>query len=537
MSAEIDDILQRKDSLKGKRLQWDNYYQELAEVLHPTRADFTTVWAAGQKRNLDIFDGSPMIARRGLATAIDALLKPKTSRWFNLRTDDEGINETEDAKIWFADTEDRMFAAIYAKSARFIPSTGIVDNDLVTFGTADLFIGLNRAGNGLIFRASHLRDVLIEENADGQVDTHFLTFRFNARQAIQKYGEANVGSKTREAAKGDTRQQQEMLEFLQLVLPREDRDTRRRDNRNLPIASLVIDVGSEHMVGESGFHEFPFATPRWETTVDEVYGRSPGMMALPDSKTLQSMGKTLLVAGQKATDPPMWALDDSVISAVQTFPGGMTVIDGEAARGLGGNPIGTLDIARNIPIGLEMQQDTRLQVEAAFFRNIFNLPIDRPQMTATEIIERKEEFVRALGPVFGQLEADYIGAIAERVFGLMQRAGAFRPPPDVLSDRNVRFELVSPIQRARKQIEAAAMTQSFEVLAPIVEAQPQILDNIDGDRMIRDIPDIYGIPHDWLRAPEEVAKIREAQAKAAQLQQVQQLAEVSAEVVNKVSAA
>ena len=446
----------------------ESHWQDLAEVLLPRRADFTLQRSEGEKRTREIYDGTPQLARRGLSAALDGLIKPKTSRWFHIRADDDDLNDDDTVKAWLEAVEDRMWNTIYARSARFIQRSGEVDDDLVTFGTGVLFTGENRRLEGLTFRSHHLRDTLIAESGDGVVDTVLIDMRLTARQAAGLWGADALSKKVREALTKDRgKERDEEFLFVQAVTPREDLDPRRLDDRKLPFAHLVLEVESESEVEASGFHELPFAVPRWDTVSGELYGRSPGMLALPDARTLQAMDKTLLTAGQKAADPPVWALDDGVTSPVRTFPGGITYIDGEAARALGRPPMGPLDLGKNIPLGREMQRDRREMVFAAFFRNVLQLPVGAPQMTATEVLERKEEFLRTMGPVFGRLESDYIGVVAERVFGIEQRAGRLPEPPEALAGRQVRFEFASPLDRARRAIEAAGLSRAMEVLAPL----------------------------------------------------------------------
>ena len=535
----VQEIIQTRNKLRENRSGWIDLWQELAEVLQPKRADFTHPRVQGEDRTEHIFDSTPMQARRGLATAIDGLLKPKTGRWFMTRAVDEVLNDDDEAKRWMQEVDRRMFSAIYSRKARFIQRSGEVDNDLVTFGTGVMFIGESADLSHLQFRAHHLRDTLVLESESGNIDTVYLTMNITARQAMQKFGEERLGAKVQEALKQsnpisnpDTK-----FEFIQAVMPREDRNPERRDNRNLPFASVIVDVASEHVIGESGFFEFPFAVPRWETAADEIYGRSPGMIALPDSKTLQAMGKTILVAGQKTADPPLWTLDDSVIGAARTFPGGVTALDAESARIMGRPPIGVLDMGKNMPIAREMQQDVRELVERAFFKNVFGLPVDGPQMTATEILERKEEFIRTIGPTFGQLESDYIGPIPERVFGIMARAGRLPEAPQILQGREIKFEFQSPIQQARRQVEAAALSRSLELLAPLAQVQPDMLDNFDTDEIARDVPDIFGTPHRWVRSPDAVAALRQSRAQQQQAALALEAGEQMATIEEKLSKA
>lgn len=514
MTREIEDLLSRHKRLKDQRRVWESHWQELAEVMLPRRADFTTERITGEGRSDHLFDGTPMLARRGLAAAIDGLLKPKTARWFRVRALDERLGEDEAVKRWLEAAEDRLYRALYSRRARFIQRSGEVDEDLVTFGTGVLFIGEGRDLNRLLFRSFHLKDVVLSENGDGEIDTLYITLRLTARQAAERFGEAALGRDTREALKAG--EADKPFTFLQAVMPRAARDGRRRDSRGLPYASLIADVQSEQLVSESGYHEFPFAVPRWDTSSGEVYGRSPGMIALPDANTLQQMGKTLLVAGHKAVDPPLLVGDDSVLGTPKTFPGGITTFDMQAARDLGRIPVEPLQTGFNLPLGRDMQKDARDQVWAAFFRNVLQLPVDAPRMTATEVLERKEEFIRTIGPVFGRLESDYVGQVVERGFNILLRAGAFPEPPDVLRGQEVVFDYASPVEQARKQIEAAGAARSVELLAPFVQADPAILDNFDGDAIARDTPEIFGLPQRWLRPKEAVDSRREERREAQQ---------------------
>ncbi len=184
-----------------------------------------------------------------------------------------------------------------------------------------------------------------------------------------------------------------------------------------------------------------------------------------------------------------------------------------------------------------MQNDTRDMVWRAFFRNVLQLPVDGPEMTATEVLERKEEFIRTIGPVFGQLETDYIGAIVERVFEVMQAAGGFPEPPEELVGADVSFEFRSPVQAARRQTEVFGMVRALEIIAPLIEFQPEIRDNFDGDQMARDIPDIFGSPQKWLREQDQVQAIREQRAQQEALQMSLQAADTGSQVVERLAGA
>lgn len=525
--------LARWKRLRKKRQKWEPLWQELAEVLHPVRADITESYGEGQSRQDVIFDGTPMQNRRSLSTTIGWLMRGKSTDWFSGSPAEKVLKDIDDVKKWYEEVTDIMYSAIYERNARFVQRAGEAEDDLVTFGTGALFIGERSDLGGLKFVSIHPKQIAIAENSDGVIDTLYYDFKLTARQAAQKFGEKELPDHIRKAL-SDKSGTDQMFTFVQCVRPREEVEHGRMGNDNLPFASITVEEVSAQIVEETGFNEFPFSVPRWDTATGEIYGRSPGMVALPDAKTLQAMGKTLLIAGQKAVDPPLWLLDEAVIGVPRTFPGGVTIIDSEAARGVG-SPFGTLQTGSNMPLGLEMQNQTRQMVEGAFFRNVFNLPVGGPQMTATEVIQRKEEFIRQIGPIFGRLEVDYIGQIVERVFGILQRAGKFPPPPEELIGSEPKFEFRSPIEQARKQIESTSIAEAINSLAPIIQFQPEVMDNFDGDAIVRSTPDGFGVPAKWLRNKDDVSAMRQAKQQAAQEQQALEQADQAASIADKVA--
>ena len=513
---DVKQILERQDKLESQRSNWHLLWQDCAEIFLPRRASFTKGVRDGEALTNRIYDSAPMIARRGLSSALDGMLKPKTHPWFSMVPREPGVQVDDEARLWLDEAERRLRAGIYNARARFIERSGEVDDDIVTFGTGCLYIGTDVNEKHLVFKSYHLRRVFIAENSDGLVDTVHVVLSYSARQALQKWGD-KIGEKVKEALNNE-KDQDKSFDFLWVVKPRDDAKTGRDDNVNFPFMSVVIGKADENVVEESGFREFPFAVPRWDTSTEELYGRSPAMLALPDSNTLQAIGKTLLVAGQKSADPPMFAASDSIIGTPRTFPGGITYFDPDAASLMGGRaPIFPMETGAKIPVGREMQNDLRMQLKQAFFLDILHLPLERPEMTATEVLERKEDFLRTMGPVFGRLESDYIAPVVERSFKLMWRAGQFPPLPESLDKVGIKFEYASPLERARKQFETAGFGRIYEILMPLASVNQEILDNFDGDAIARDSPETFGLPQKWIKSLARVQEIRQARQEQAMM--------------------
>ena len=532
--SRVKQLLTRRKALRSRRGQWDSHWDDLSRVQLPRRLGFVTQTQDGDRRMDDIYDGTPMQAARGLANALGSMVRPEGEKWHSIHAVDGP--ETDEAKDWLADTDERMRDAFENPKSRMRQALGEGDSDLVVLGTAVVFMG--EGDTNLLFQTLHLKDALPIFGESGNAEGMLRDRRFTVSQAVDRFTLDKLSDTVKQQYAN--KKFDEYVDFLHCVTPRKEGRADAMLARNLPWADMWIEIEAEKLSSSGGFHEFPFAVPRWDTSSGEEYGRSPGMIALPDSNTVQAMGATLLIAGQRAADPPLAVPDDSTFDAPNTFPGGLAYYDLETARAVGRIPIAPLDSGANIPITREMQDDTRNQIWNAFFRNILRLPVGGPQMTATEINARKEEFIREIGPVFGRLETDYTAPIVERSFQIMLRAGALAPIPEVLQGQGVRFEYQSPIRKLRQQVEAASARAWAEEMIILGQVKPEALDLVNVDALGRFTAEAAGLPNDIINGMDEVQRLREeraaAQQAAAEMQQLQagvDTAATAADAANK----
>lgn len=536
-SEHINALIRRWERFRGEKSHWHEHYDDLARVMLPRRLGFATTTVEGERRLDNNYDGTPMIAARGLANAMGGLLRPSGLPEVEMRTEDDALNNREEAQIWMADSRERLRAGFNNPRARFRQAAGESDQDLVVFGQSVKFVGEARRRNHLAFRCLHLKDATVFFDEDGNTEGVGIHRRMPLRHVVERFGE---GALSKASRKIHDKTPDEKIQILQSVLPRDDGRADALFARNLPFAELWIELDAKHILNESGFHEQPFIVARWDTSSGEDQGRSPGMIALPDADTLQAMGETILIAGQRAADPPLMAPNDGSFDAVNTFPGGLSYYDVETAVAVRGNPFFPLESGTNLPISRDMQQDTRQQIFAAFFRNVLNLPVEGPQMTATEVIQRKEEFIREIGPVFGRLESDDTAPTVERAFMLMLRGGGFAPIPEVLAGQNVVFEYDSPVKRIKDQIDAAAARKWALEMFEMGQIRPEAIDLPNVDGIGRFTAKALGLPEDAVNSVEVVQQIRaaraEAQAAAAEAQAMAQAGQALGQVAPAIAA-
>ncbi len=311
-------------------------------------------------------------------------------------------------------------------------------------------------------------------------------------------------------------------------MPRKERDPTKRDNKNMPFASVYICMETKMVIQESGFQEFPYVVPRFLKATGEVMGRSPAMVALPDVKMLNLMSKTIIQAAQKLIDPPLLVPDDGFLLPVRTQPGGLNFF-----RSGTRDTITPLNTGANIPIGLSMEEQRRTAIRSAFYVDQL-LTGGSPNMTATEVVQRQEERMRVIGPVLGRLMNEMLRPMIDRIFALMLRADMLATPPEVLQGLDVDVEYVSPLARAQKSSSLNSTMQALEILLPLAQALP-VAEHINADGLVNHIMDSLGVPKKVVNPQSEVDAVREEQAaqqeammaRQAETQDVQDVAQLA----------
>lgn len=521
MSVALD--LKAYRAARLERGTLDNHLEDVTRIMAPRLEGFISAPLDGDRRTEEIFDNTPLIAARSLGNAIGSLLFPEGTDWFFIGTEDGIEDEDHDAELWMQEAERRTRKAMENPQARFKQTVGETNFGLVTVGTGPFFIGMSVEETRLSYQSMLLKDVFIGQNAEGLINRLYRRWRAKAWQ-INEFFKDDPGPAVKDAMKNDG--DNTVFEYVHVVRPRKSGKRGAILSKNRPFTGDWIEVSTSTRVEEGGFNDFPYIVPRWDTTTGEPYGRSPGMIALPDASTLQAMAETILESGQRAADPPLLIPNDGMFDVPNTVPGGLVAYDVELAKELGTIPIQPLNTGANLAISRDMQQDSRDQVMNAFFRNVFNLPLGGPQMTATEVIARKEEFVREVGAVFGRLEADYVAPTVERTFQLLLDVGAFPPVPPSLQGVNVKFTYRNPISQVREEIEAAAIHLTLQEVGEIALIDPKVLDNYNLDFAVRSKVSARNLPEGLLVPEEQVlakrtsdAEVEAAAAKEAQIAQ------------------
>jgi hypothetical protein len=507
-------IKKRCSTLESERQTWEDHWQDILDYVMPRKADVTFVRSRGEKRTEVLFDSTAITANNLLAASLHGTLTSPSLPWFSLKLRDEVLMENRDVQLWLEDSARRMYDTF--NETNFNTEVHELYLDLTSIGTGALFVEEATDGfekGAIHFNTLHIAEYFISENVNGKVDTLYRKYKLTARQAIQEFGEENVGEKIIEASKTKPDKQ---FNFIHAVEPTIDYERAMgKAETKLPFHSCHVCVEDKMKVRTGGYNEFPYLVPRWSKATGEIFGRSPSYNALPDIKTLNKAVEIGLKAWAKAIDPPLLVQDDGVIGRVRMTPAGITVVRSDGA-------IKPLQIGSNWQITDMKENALRTAIRQAYYSDQLQLQ-EGPQMTATEVQVRYELMQRLLGPTLGRFQSEFLNPLIERIFGIMYRAGALLPEPELLKGQQMDIEYVGPLARSQRMEESVAIERLYGLAMNVVQVDPAIMDNINHDEAIRLRGKLLGVPKTILRSRDEVMEMREQRAEQqAQMAAMQQ---------------
>ena len=498
ISPLVEMLDRRYTTLKTQRSNWENHWQQLADYMLPRKADITKTRSAGDKRTELIYDGTAIHAVELLASSLHGMLTSPSTPWFSLRFRNRDLQGDDVGNEWLEACTDLMYQAF--NRSNFQQEIHELYYDLVVFGTGSYYVELDE--EGLRFACRHIAEICISENQDGRVDTVYRSFKLPARAIAQQFSEKDLGDKIKKDLNEDPYVEHDLVH---VVYPRGEAG---KIKTKKPFASVYYTKDDKHLLGESGFDEFPFMVTRFVKDSVSTYGRSPAMTALPDVKMLNKMSETIIKAAQKQIDPPLMVPDDGFMMPIRTTPGSLNFYRSGAR-----DRMEPLQIGANNPVGLNMEEQRRNAIRQAFFVDQLLLG-QGSTMTATEVLQRNEEKMRLLGPVLGRLQAELLQPLIDRSFSLLLRSGALPPAPEFLQGQDIDIEYVSPLAKAQKMTDLQSMLRGFEIMVQMAQVAP-VMDYLDSDKLVQYVVETTGMPARVIKSKIEVDQARRQKAEAA----------------------
>lgn len=521
--ADMDgkSLARRHSQLKTARSTLDTHCQEIAQLVLPMLATFNMGGnlPQGEKRTTRLMESTAPLALTRYASAVEGFLVPRGERWSKLRTTDTSLNNSARVKLWFDSANDMLFNVRYDPRAGFQSQMHGTLTGVGAFGTAGLFVdGQVKTGNGgnvsagTQYTGIPLVNLYVSTGANGMVDTVHREWRHTARNCVSDFGE-DCPDEIRTMAEKDPDTE---YTIVHIVMPNPDYRPGALGPRGQVYASFYLWLDKSHVIRRRGYNTLRYAIARGPSGPGEHYGRSAAMTVLAEIKTINEMRRSILRAQHMNLNPPT-LIHSEMGANFRIRPGdvnaGMVSPDGK-------------------PLAIPFQMGERFQpaenemerirhvINDAFLLTLFQILIERPQQTATETLQRAKEQAVLVAPLIGRLQSDFLGGMIESEMDIMAEYGALPEiPPELIEARGeYQITYTSDIVRALEVGELQAYRAWLSDVGPMAEINPEMLELVDHEGILREAAEKRGIPQKHIRTTDQLAALRQ-QKQAAQAQQ------------------
>lgn len=513
-------ILTRWGTLKKEREPYMTQWLEISEHITPSRGRFLI----GKNRNESrsrwnrIVDSSAVRAANILAAGLMSGMTDPSSQWFALTTGTPNLDEAQAVKVWLDQVQRIMEMAFTRTNTYQALHQGW--RDVGTYGVMAMVIAED---DREVFHCYPLSvgEYAIGVDDRGVPDTLYRRFIMTADQLVARFGRSKLSADV--LRNFDAGQVDHEYKLIHAIEPRFDRQYGKRDSRNMPWRSVIIQIDSDGtkdgILEESGFNEFPCVVGRWGASASDVYSEeSPGMVALGDVRQLQHEQKQKGNSIDYIVNPPLIMPTAARDNEDDFEPGGRIYLDAPAQKD-------AVQSAWQVQMDINaLRQDiaeVQQRINQAFSVDMFLMLSGQQmgKMTATEVAERHEEKLMMLGPVLSRLNNEVLKPLIERTFSILYRAGQLPPAPPELAGVELSIEYTSMLARSQRAIRANSLDQFLQRIGQVAQFDPNVLAKIDSFRIVDEYADYLSV------APSVVVPTEQAQQKIEAQQQAQQQAQ------------
>lgn len=548
-----------RTEMENQRSSFITHWRDLGDYVLPRRPRFQiTDTNRGQSRNQRIIDSTATMAIGTLSSGMMAGITAPSRPWFRLSIENRFLAQLGPVKEWLEEVTNIM-RSIYIRSNLYnvLPTTYL---DLGQFGTACMLVEEDFESVAR-FYSIPIGSYTLANDEKLRPRVFMRELRLTVRQVVTKFGgidgEAgkpdftNISGHVQDLWKNQ--HFETWVDVVHVIKPNEFHDPNRIESRfkkfisiyyergvsGQNISSSFIEGDLDKILREGGFDEFPILAPRWSVTGEDVWATScPGMVALGDVKSLQTLQKRRAQAEEKMVNPPMTGPTSLRNSKISILPGDMTFDDSREGQ-KGFRPSHEVN-PRIQEVLLDIQEHQR-RISRAYFEDLFLVftQSDRREITATEIDAKREEKLLALGPVLEQINQDLLDPLTDLVFNFGVRQRMFPEPPEEIQGSPIKVEYVSIMAQAQKLVGLAGIERLTRFVGELAAAKGDASpwDKYNSDRAI----EIYGDRQDVdvdIIVPDDIAEEkRAARAKAIQDQQALNSLNQGADTVEKLSSA
>lgn len=528
-------VMQRLESLRQDRDEYMDEWRDSADFVLGViprslmNSSGLTSERKLRSRNEYLLNETAQWSLNVMASGMMAGITSPARKWFELTTPDPDLSEYSPVKEWLSEVQ-RIMMSVYART-NFYQSMN------------SLYVDLGLYGQGVVTAYEDFNDVvrftnipcgsyMLGRNGNGETDRLYAETALTVREAYTKFGYDALS--TAHQKMYDDSEWESLIQICHAIEPNDARQSGSPLAKDMPYRSIYYDKDNENhpALRQSGFQTKPFFAPRWFLIGEDTYSTTyPSFSAMGTNKSLQVEEMDKAVAIEKMHNPPLIGDAQLQNGGLDLIAGGVSFAPNMAAMGKPSLQ-SVYDVNMNISPLLQDIESKERRIKEAYFADLFLMVsnMDRAQITATEIAERKEEKLLMLGTVLERLNNELLDPVIDRTFEICMRKGMFPPPPPELQDgMKLSVEYISVLAQAQKAISTNSIDVTAAFVGQLAQFNPDVLDKVDFDEMVDQYAKAKGTPPSIIRSIDDVAAVRQQRAEAQAAAQQQEQAMMAAQ--------
>ena len=526
----------RRSMLEKERSSFISHWKDLSQYISPRRGRFLIDDKnKGDKRYELIVNNIASRALRVSTAGLQDGVASKSRPWFELRTADRSLMESQNVKVWLHDVTELIRQIL--NSGNFYEILPQVLRETLLFGTGamshvDDFEDVAR------FYAHTVGSYSIAMDERQVVNTFVRHFTMSVEAMVRKYGYDRCSMMVRNAY--DNGNYSTMYPVVQYVSSNDNADPEKPWASDMPFQATHYEPtsvqGDPEFLRVDGFNEFPVYIPRWSTTDGDTWGTEcPGMISLGDTRSVQHSERKRAQGIDKQVDPPLQGPASLRGRPVSALPGGLNIYTAQDQHFL-------KPVYQVTPAISEMSQDIERQerrINEAFYVDLFmaisSMEGIQPR-NQLDLMYRNQERLLQLGPVLEHLHGELLGPMINRVFNQTARANILpEPPAELEGGEEIEIQYVSTLAMAQRAVATEGLDRLALFVGGLAQIKPEVVDKFDADQAVDEFASAIGVTPRVVVPDETVAADREQRAAMANIAQMAELAQTGAETAKAAS--
>lgn len=481
-SDKLARLKRRYADARTRGMTWLNHFEDIYDYFMPNR-NIARQSAVGEKHNVHLYDSTGILAVRSFVSLLHTGLTPPGLQWLELEPGSEALQNEADVDLirkQLKEVTNIIFKFIETSNFKMAINETYYD---LAVGTGAMIVNEGTFDNPLVFSSVPLLRIYPEAGVNGQIETVWRDFsKFPVRNITRTWPTAKLSAELSTMLETDPNAKVDLVEGTVFNPKKNAWDY------------IVWEERTNSIIIDQFFRSSPWIVFRSFKRADEVYGRGPADQALPTMTSLNEVIADELKAARLRSNPIFMGASDGIFNphTINLEPWSIIPI---SPTSMGQLPL------QNVPMGGDPQfrqvqiADLRKMINKIFFAEPLG-PLDpNSNITATEILIRKEEQTEERVPFVGRLQFELLDKLTQRIVFILKKKGLI--PNIVIDGKEITVKYKSPLiqtqglQNVNRAVQLAQTSQSifgpqlsllglnsnewFEYLADNLDVDPKLV--------------------------------------------------------------